>query len=1040
MRPLKLVMSAFGPYAKEEVIDFELLEGKNIFLITGPTGAGKTTIFDAISYALYGEASGSTRENDSLRSDFAMANRLTYVELDFELRGEKYHIKRTPQQMKPKVKGEGFTNQSAEAELTLPDGSIKTGANNVSTKINELMGINKEQFKQIVMLPQGEFKKLLLADSKEREGIFRKIFSTYSYEKIQLLLLDKAKKLYKEIEKAKDRVATNVSNIKSDKPMEVGEYIDFNNIICTLEELIKDSKNSAKEINDNLNKLKEETEKIQIAKVNGENNNKLLDEFKNITNLYNAMLEQANDIKEKEELLKKINKAKDIVHIEENILNQGKNKEGKIKERDLVKEKIEETKKILEQVNVALKVEEDKQAEKEKVIEELSLLKEKQPKINEFEITKSAITNLKGSIETLENTIKKSNEELAKLKAEKEEKEKESKAIVEFDKEKIIVLKDIEEKEKLIKQTRDLFKAINKYKKGENEYAVLRESFNNTEVQYKQSKEKYELMEETYMKEQAGILASELKENVPCPVCGSLEHPSPATRINGVPSEQELKDSKKVYEELLDKYNKALLELTKIKQSNDAIFAEVISAKLKEISSKINCNEVYNENTQDLVTKAGISLKSEIEQGKLHLKKIEEKILNGEKINKRLEELATLIKKLEESLEELNKKYTNTFAELKGKEETLKALEKDVPEDIRSLSELNARIKEKEIIILEYTKRLKEVQEKVNNTKNIIVSQEAKLTELEKLIIELEEEINNNKDKMLSKINEYEFSGYEEYSNIKQYISQGEKIDNEVKKYNENFKSLKDRRSYLKQKTEGLSYLEIDSMENEIAIKKSEIEELQNKSKEIYSVESTNSSILKEIKLIRNEFEAKEEEYKVVGELANLANGKKSPYITFERFVLASYFQEIIDAANLRLSKMTGERFILRRKEDKSKGNSQQGLELEVFDNYTGKSRHVKTLSGGESFKASLSLALGLSDVVQANAGGISLETMFIDEGFGTLDSESLDNAINSLLELQRGGRLVGIISHVPELRERIESQLEIIASQEGSTTKFSMI
>ena len=205
MRPLKLVMSAFGPYAKEEVIDFELLEGKNIFLITGPTGAGKTTIFDAISYALYGEASGSTRENDSLRSDFAMANRLTDVELDFELRGEKYHIKRTLQQMKPKVKGEGFTNQSAEAELTLPDGSIKTGANNVSTKINELMGINKEQFKQIVMLPQGEFKKLLLADSKEREGIFRKIFSTYSYEKIQLLLLDKAKKLYQEIEKAKDR-------------------------------------------------------------------------------------------------------------------------------------------------------------------------------------------------------------------------------------------------------------------------------------------------------------------------------------------------------------------------------------------------------------------------------------------------------------------------------------------------------------------------------------------------------------------------------------------------------------------------------------------------------------------------------------------------------------------------------------------------------------------------------------------------------------------------------------------------------------------
>ncbi|WP_368260020.1 SbcC/MukB-like Walker B domain-containing protein [Clostridium paraputrificum] len=217
------------------------------------------------------------------------------------------------------------------------------------------------------------------------------------------------------------------------------------------------------------------------------------------------------------------------------------------------------------------------------------------------------------------------------------------------------------------------------------------------------------------------------------------------------------------------------------------------------------------------------------------------------------------------------------------------------------------------------------------------------------------------------------------------------------------------------------------------------MKELDQNIKEVYSLINNNSAILKEIKDIEKLISYKEEEYKVIGELSNLANGKKSPYITFERFVLASYFQEIIDSANIRLSKMTNDRFILKRKEDKGKGTSQQGLELEVYDNYTGKSRHVKTLSGGESFKASLSLALGLSDVVQANAGGISLDTMFIDEGFGTLDPESLENAINTLLELQRNGRLVGIISHVPELKERIEAQLQISVSAEGSSTKFNI-
>ena len=241
----------------------------------------------------------------------------------------------------------------------------------------------------------------------------------------------------------------------------------------------------------------------------------------------------------------------------------------------------------------------------------------------------------------------------------------------------------------------------------------------------------------------------------------------------------------------------------------------------------------------------------------------------------------------------------------------------------------------------------------------------------------------------------------------------------------------------LREKTRELSIIDIREIEDKINVERKVESEISQKARAVYSIIDNNINILNEIKNINNTVKEKELRYKVIGELANLANGKKSPYISFERFVLASYFQEIIDAANIRLSKMTGERFILKRKEDKGKGTAQQGLELEVYDNYTGKCRHVKTLSGGESFKASLSLALGLSDVVQANAGGISLDTIFIDEGFGTLDSESLDNAISSLIALQKGGRLVGIISHVPELKERIEAKLEIKSSLEGSSAEF---
>ena len=284
------------------------------------------------------------------------------------------------------------------------------------------------------------------------------------------------------------------------------------------------------------------------------------------------------------------------------------------------------------------------------------------------------------------------------------------------------------------------------------------------------------------------------------------------------------------------------------------------------------------------------------------------------------------------------------------------------------------------------------------------------------------------------------FDNITHYENAKLQISNIEILEKEVENYNYDLKVTKAKYEDILNKTKDLVFIDNSLVDEEIKNIQNIKKELEDKVRNLHSIIDNNKTVLKNVEDLNKEFKEIEEEYKVVGELADLANGKKAPYISFERYILAAYFEDIIDAANLRLEKMTGDRFSLIRKTSKSKGAGQKGLELEIYDNYTDSSRDVSSLSGGESFKASLSLALGLSDVVQENAGGVSLDTMFVDEGFGTLDPQSLDNAIDSLLELQRGGRLVGIISHVEELKERVEAKLEVVSTSKGSKAEFNIL
>ena len=1041
MRPIKLTIRAFGPYASKQVIDFEELKGRNIFVISGKTGAGKTTIFDAISYALYGEASGESRETDSLRSHFADDNTETYVELEFELRGEKYTVNRVPKQKKKKARGEGYTEKSADATLTLPDGKVITKVKNVTDKIIEILGITREQFKQIVMLAQGEFKKLLLADSVEREGIFRKIFNTYDFEKIQAELKDKAANLSKNRTKSKHEMEINLKNIKGEHDIVIDEYVDFPLVIEKLKDLLERDNNIYKTLNE---EGKEVDNKLQVKnqeKAIIETNNNLLKEKEIITKALEELLSKEDEYKNKSKTIIDGKNAKEVKYIEDKLIETTKKLTKREEDYNLSLKNIDSLKLKQEEANKLLQIEESKECDREKLSVEINNLNKLEEKIIELDSLNNKVMHLKQSAENSKLQIINNKKETEELKKSKEEKELQLKDIATLETKKVELESDIKAKNKTLDEVRELFKVIRSFQNTYIEHNNKAKEYKEFEVEYKKVKENYEKMDDLYQKEQAGILASKLQENEPCPVCGSTNHPNKATIKENlkIPTKEELKVAK----ENLDKLEKENLEkinnLTTL-NSNKTTYLEQVNNHLSMLSATLNIDKTFNSETAKVVKNLGTELKSVIDKLKDELLKVIDKISLKEKIEKELNLITTTINEREHSLIKLEECEKNYTTELTQNITKIDEYKKEIPENITDLKTLNnlIEVKTKELNISK--EKLAKLRLENENLAKKLEGENSTSKEINKSIEELKLEIANNKANFNEAIKEQGFDNIQTYEDAKLQISMVESLEKEVENYNSELKLTKAKQEDIINKTKDIVFMDITTIDEEIRSIQNNKKELESKLRELHAIIVGNKTILKNVENLNIEFKEIEEEYKVVGELADLANGKKAPYISFERYILASYFEDIIEAANIRLEKMTGDRFSLIRKTSKSKGAGQKGLELEIYDNYTDSSRDVSSLSGGESFKASLSLALGLSDIVQSNAGGVSLDTMFVDEGFGTLDPQSLDNAIDSLLELQRGGRLVGIISHVEEIKERIDAKLEVTSTSKGSKVEFNIL
>ncbi|ACL74440.1 SbcC/MukB-like Walker B domain-containing protein [Ruminiclostridium cellulolyticum] len=1049
MKPLKLTISAFGPYAGKQFIDFTTLT-EQIFVISGPTGAGKTTIFDAISFALFGEASGSSRDRDSLRSDFAEPDTETFVELEFELKGKIYKIRRMPQQQQRKLRGEGYTLRNADAELLMPNGTLITKIVNVDERINQLLGIDKSQFKQIVMLPQGEFRKLLESDSSDREVIFRKIFGTEDFAEIQKRIDDDRASLEKSVHDLKTQINTHISHfdVGEDQTlvdMRNSKNINLEQFIYSVERLLQKDKSIIDEIKAELTEtikaqgmLKEEITKCTEV-------NRKLSDREQTKQQYEALLSKGNEYSQKEKNLEYARKALPISEVDEQCRKVKQTLEVKAGELELARQELEKRTCEFKSIAESLNTYKDLEPENKKNETELALLEKMLPKVIEYEKGLKHLNAARAEYTQLTGEFERIQRELETNKIKESQQAETLKLIYTTEAECISLEKQISENRKLLIELDGIRKLMGICQEEQNSLENKRAEFASFEKNFCDFRSRLEVMEDNYIRGQAGILAGTLKENTPCPVCGAYDHPKPAEMPSSIPSQEQIRDSKAEFSKLTELRTEKSKAISELNGSVESKYKEII-IRLKALDDIIKIDNYAElvgsgrfETVLGQINATGTGLKEKTVELKAQYNSKKEFTGKKDAYEKEQTQIRDKVKIQEESVQKMTAQKTGILESITKFQTEAQVIEKEISEDIRSASKLKARIEEQKTKIADFQKEYNQLKKLHESSREAVSNAEKEVAVRVSSVDESREEITRQERLLKEKLASSKFGDYEQFLRMKKTQQEIDILQQEITMYYRSLNSLKDLYRHLEEETKGLEKQDILLLNTRYAELEQRQQVLQEQHNLVFSRYNNNSRTIKQLTGTMEKLKQLECKYGIIAKLAKVAKGDNPQRITFERYVLAAYFDEIIIAANYRLTRMTGSRYLLKRKEEKGKGRAQQGLELEVFDNYTGKARHVKTLSGGEGFKASLALALGLADVVQSYSGGISLDTLFVDEGFGSLDPESLDGAIECLTEIQKTGRLVGVISHVTEIKERINSVLEVISSKEGSFIKFNI-
>lgn len=916
MRPIKLVMSAFGPYAGKTVLDMSLLGERGLYLITGDTGAGKTTIFDAIVFALYGEASGEYREASMFRSKYAAPETPTEVELTFVYGDKQYSVKRNPEYDRPKTKGDGITTEKAGAILTYPDGRVVAKLRDVNREIEEIIGLDRHQFTRIAMIAQGDFLKLLLAGTDERKKIFQKIFHTQPYYLLQERLKSESGKLGREYEtldaavrQYADGIVCSAASVLASRTEEAKEgRLPIQEVLSLLQQLIE----------------QDSADELTVAQKERE----LAHELETLT----ALLTRAETW----------SRAK--MSLEES---------GR--RLTLAEEKMRELKSAWNQ-------EKDKQPKVQELARNIASIEAELPDYREYDVGRGelAATLLrldknKAAAKDGENQKKELSDEIQRLKAEREELSgADAKRAAAQTKRAAAVTK----KETLSTLSAKLALMDTLQTQLAQRQRVYLAAMEQSDCQSRH----YEELFRRYLDEQAGIIATTLIPGQACPVCGSLTHPEIATLTKDAPSKELLEQSKKEAEQ----------------SRATAMDAGELAAETRgrlETAQKEFCSDleqVFGAYSQE---QAATLLQNALAAVDAEIKDWDENIAGENRRLARRQRIDELLPQKEQELSALAEYLQALGGEIVRDETTIAALKTRIEALATKLCHESAEVAQKSKQALEKEKQTMEdaylaATDAVADQNAIIASLTSAMEEAQKMLTDAED------------------------------------ID-------------------ISQKTE---------LRDEIKVQR---DQLNGQARALHIRIAANQRAYDSILATSENLSRVEKKWAWVRSLANTASGNVSgkEKIMLETYVQMTYFDRVIARANTRFLTMTGGQYELKRRVEARNNRSQSGLELDVIDHYNGSERSVNTLSGGESFKASLSLALGLSDEIQSRAGGIRLGTMFVDEGFGSLDEQSLEQAMQALLSLSEGERLVGIISHVGELKNRIDKQIVVTKEKSGGSS-----
>lgn len=906
MRPVKLTIEAFGPYVKKTELDFGKLGAEGLYLITGDTGAGKTTIFDAITYALYGKSSGGERKDDMMRSKYAEPTVKPMVELIFDLNGKQYTVTRTLKYERQK----GTTPYPATAALTFSDGKVIE--KDVTANVKKLLGIDENQFRQIMMLAQGDFRKLLVAGSEKRQEIFRSIFNTEIFERFQKALNDKSKLNENILQEKKVNVIANIRLVNCDVTSEIAEKkleILENGLanIPTLDEFCK-----------------------MVAQQNSADNA----QFENASIQYDEIRKQYDEL----------NRIIENEKTRKNQFNEMENLRKQLPETEMAKNEAQKN---------AETIKEKGMMQRDELTKKINLLEEKLEEYDKLEKSLDKIQKYEQELENETKFLDKKRTEYTKLCDALKDSRNEENAL-KSDSDDIAALTDEKNKsENYIEKLKAVIDAVNVFYEKNEAFDASKKEYNRIGNNAKKLAEKSIEMRRKFNDEQAGIIAEALEEGQPCPVCGSVHHPCKAVKSEGAPSQEEVEKAEKEAEKAQKEENEASKKSGIAKGNFDTSKAQALKAIEK---ANLKCE-------------IGSALKlanEKFEKEKNILMNINEKISTENKKTERLKKLAEIIRESQEKCEKLNKDIN------------------DIELKTQKFSTL--------------------IEEKKNQAK------------------QLKESLKFG-------------SKSEAQREIKKLTAGVKRIDSDIENADEAAKSAKEKLDKLqtgistisKQLPENYCPVNIDELNKELGKINEESNKFSDKKNDIARKLKNNTDILKKLQNMLPELYDAEDSYTLFKGLSQTANTKGgNSRESFESYVQSVYFDKILSCANVHLRQMSNDHYELVRQTASRDNRGDRTLDIDVTDHYNGTTRDVKSLSGGESFIASLSLALGLSDTVQQISGGIQIETMFVDEGFGSLDQYTLQQAMTALCSLTQSGRLIGIISHVEILKSEIPKQIVV--------------